>query len=82
MLNAGRQTNSVKEEYLPSTRPLMVYKVPTDVRKVVLRDHTSGEMKNKRNKTTQKAKANLQLARKLLENDGSDVVGIDGDSSD
>ena len=63
-MNAGSQTNSFKEEYLPSTRPLMVYKVPTDVRKVVLRDHMSGGMKNKRNKRVppkkQKQTCNLQ----------------------
>ena len=79
--NAGSQTNSVKEEYLPSTRPLTMYKVPTDVRKVVQRDHRSGGMKNKR-VPPKKQKANLQLARKLLDNDSSDVVSVDGNSSD
>ena len=63
-MDAGSQTNSVKEEYLPSTTPLMVYKVPIDVRKVVLRDHMSGGMKNKRNKRVppkkQKQTCNLQ----------------------
>ena len=79
--NAGSQTNSVKEEYLPFTRPLTVYKVPTDVKKVVQRDRRSQGMKNKR-VPPKKQKANLQLARKLLENDSSDVVSVDGNSSD
>ena len=45
--------------------------------------HVRGDEKQEEQEgTTQKAKANLQLARKLLENDSSDVVGVDGDSSD
>ena len=45
--------------------------------------HIRGDEKQEEQEgTTQKAKANLQLARKLLENDSGDVVSIDGDSSD
>ena len=61
--NAGSQTNSVKEEYLPSTRPLTMYKVPTDVRKVVQRDHRSGG-DEKQEGTTQKAKSKLATCKK------------------
>ena len=70
--NADSQTSSDKEKQLPSTRPLTAYKGPTGVRKVAKRDRRSGGMKNKR-VPPKKQDAKMQLARKLLDSDSSDV---------
>ena len=66
--------------YLPSKGALTVHKTPTGVRKVVPRDHRSGVMKNNR-LPSKKQNTKMQLARRLLDNDSSNVVSIDSNSS-
>ena len=65
---------------LPSKKALTVHKAPTGGSKVVQRDRRSGAMKNKR-VPPKKQNTKMQLARRLLANDSSDVVSIDSNSS-
>ena len=76
--DAYEDTSKLK---LPSKRALTVHNAPTGGSKVVQRDHMSGAMKNKR-VPPKKQNTKMQLARRLLDNDSSDVVSIDSNSSD